>query len=70
MSGKRFVFAAFSGIWVIFHIFTSLLFNLEDNRMRFLEGIDVPHFLLVGVLPVIIGWGGFFLWERNRAPRS
>ena len=41
MSGKRFVFAAFSGMWVIFHVFTSLVVNFEDNRLRFFEGIDV-----------------------------
>jgi hypothetical protein len=70
MSGKRFVFAAFSGMWVIFHIFTSLVVNFEDNRLRFFERIDVLNFLLVGVLPVVVGWSAFCIWERARASRS
>ena len=70
MSGKRFVFAAFSGIWVIFHVFTSLVVNFEDNRLRFFEGVDVSNFVLVGVLPVVVAWGAFFFWERARASQS
>jgi hypothetical protein len=70
VSGKKFVFAAFSGMWVIFHIFTSLLVNLEDNRLRFLEGIDFQHFFLVGILPVVVGWCGFLAWQRLRPSAS
>ena len=57
-------------MWVIFHVFTSLVVNFEDNRLRFFEGVDVSNFLLVGVLPVVVGWGAFFFWERARAPQS
>jgi hypothetical protein len=57
-------------MWVIFHIFTSLVVNFEDNRLRFFERIDVLNFLLVGVLPVVVGWSAFCIWERARASRS
>ena len=57
-------------MWVIFHVFTSLVVNFEDNRLRFFEGVDVSNFMLVGVLPVVVAWGAFFFWERARASQS
>ena len=57
-------------MWVIFHVFTSLVVNFEDNRLRFFEGVDVSNFMLVGVLPVVVAWGAFFFWERAIASQS
>lgn len=62
ISGKRVLLLCFALVWLILASFASLRVNLAPDRARFIEGVSVTRFLLVGFGPLLISWGGRLIY--------